>query len=301
MRTSPHITVCICTYRRPRLLSGLLTALREQRTGNQFTYSVVVVDNDPCESARSVIASSAMKSVDIAYYTEPRRNIALARNRALEGAWGDYVALIDDDEAPVDSWLERLVAACSTEQVSGVLGPVVPRFLETPPRWIEKGRFCERPRFLTGTRLAWQQTRAGNALLKRSALESLGKPWFRPQFADGGEDDDFFRRLIERGHVFTWCDEAIVFETLPAERCTRRYFVRRALQRGQNQRFSMTAVSLTKSLAACAIYALQLPFTVYRHELFMDRVIRFCDHAGKLFAACGIGLLRKGYVSSSEP
>ena len=44
--TTSHICVCICTFKRPHLLEGLLSRLQTQRTAGLFTYSVLVVDND---------------------------------------------------------------------------------------------------------------------------------------------------------------------------------------------------------------------------------------------------------------
>src|SRR6266446_6750134 len=41
-----HISVCICTYRRPQLLQRLLHEVVNQETNGLFTYSVVVVDNE---------------------------------------------------------------------------------------------------------------------------------------------------------------------------------------------------------------------------------------------------------------
>ena len=55
----PHITVCICTFERPTLLSRLLAALDRQKTDGLFTYSVVVADNDVNQSAEPVVAGSA--------------------------------------------------------------------------------------------------------------------------------------------------------------------------------------------------------------------------------------------------
>src|SRR6266852_2150668 len=104
------VTVCICTYRRPDPLRRLLVALGEQQTRGRFSYSIVVADNDRCESAREVVARFAAESpVAVTYCVEPEQNIALARNRALMDAGGDFVAFIDDDEFPADDWLSRLL------------------------------------------------------------------------------------------------------------------------------------------------------------------------------------------------
>ncbi len=98
----PHICVCICTYRRPTLLKRVLFALAAQDTGRGFfTYSIVVADNDQARSAESVVAEfTKTSSVAVTYCMEPQQNIALARNKAVRNASGNYIAFIDDDEFP---------------------------------------------------------------------------------------------------------------------------------------------------------------------------------------------------------
>src|SRR5580700_7943958 len=99
---SKHIAICICTYKRPVLLKRLLDDLGGQDTGGLFTYSIVVVDNDHLRSAEPVVSVfAAASAIPIRYCEEPRQNIALARNKAVENATGDFVAFIDDDEFPM--------------------------------------------------------------------------------------------------------------------------------------------------------------------------------------------------------
>src|SRR5258707_1266887 len=118
---SKHITVCICTYKRPELLRSLLEDLREQDTGGLFTYSILVVDNDYQRSADAVVSKfAARQTVRIEYYVESEQNIALARNKAIEHATGDFVVFIDDDESPIQRWLLTLFEACSKHNVHGV-------------------------------------------------------------------------------------------------------------------------------------------------------------------------------------
>src|SRR6266540_2958417 len=110
--TTKHISVCICTFKRPELLKRLLEKLAAQRTDGLFSYSVVVVDNDRCQSAQQVVQAFRKGSdLDVHYHTEPEQNIALARNRAVENATGDFVAFIDDDEFPETDWLLTLFSA----------------------------------------------------------------------------------------------------------------------------------------------------------------------------------------------
>jgi len=264
-----------------------LEALMVQTADAGFTYSIVVADNDGERSAEEVAASfSGSAPVEIVYCWEPERNIALARNKAIENASGDFIAFIDDDEFPVADWLVRLVAANKEYESAGVLGPVRPHFEEAPPAWIIKGRFCERPEHPTGTVMPWTECRTGNVLLRRTIFEEIGEP-FNREFGTGGEDKDFFLRMNERGHVFIWCNEAIAYETVPPSRWTRSYMLKRALLRGRNTlKISSGRVgSLAKSVAAIPLYSLVLPvaFCCGGH-CFMKYLIKMCDHVGRLLA-----------------
>src|SRR4030067_157327 len=88
-----HITVCICTYKRPEMITRLLKGLQNQRTDNLFTYSAVVVDNDAAESAKQAVQDIKKESCSsIDYYCEPDQNISLERNKAVQNASGDFPA-----------------------------------------------------------------------------------------------------------------------------------------------------------------------------------------------------------------
>src|SRR5579863_5318632 len=115
-----HISVCICTYKRPQFLKRLLTELDGQDTGGLFTYSIVVADNDQSQSAKPVVTDFlATSAIPVTYCVQPRQNIALTRNKAIENAHGDFVAFIDDDEFPTKTWLLTLFNAYNEYAVDG--------------------------------------------------------------------------------------------------------------------------------------------------------------------------------------
>lgn len=294
----PSVTVCICTYRRPDQLRRLLVALASQDTTRRFSYSIVVADNDHCESARHVVEEfRATSAVAVTYCVEPEQNIALVRNRALEYAVGDFVAFIDDDEFPTEDWLATMLKACEECDADGVLGPVRPFFDETPPAWLVRSRLCERPEHRTGMILHWRDTRTGNVLFRRAILAGVETPFLR-EFGNGGEDQDFFRRMIESGYRFVWCNEAVVYEVVPEERRRRRYFLKRALLRGQNERLLLSTTSIVKSLIAVPAYVTLLPLMcVLGQHALMNCSVRLLDHAGKLLAAVGIRPVRGKYLN----
>jgi len=297
MSTSPkHICVCICAFRRPRHLKLLLEHLERQRTGDRFTFSIVVTDNDYRQSSQAAVAQFAATSrIGVTYSCEGRQNISLARNEALRHAAGDFVAFIDDDEFPDDSWLMEMLAAMERYQAAGVLGPTQSRYEETPPHWIVEGRFWERPDRKTGDILQWKECRTANVLFRREILDGLQEV-FDPVFGSGGEDQDFFRRMMLVGHVFRWCNEGFVHETIPTERCTRTYLLRRAMLRGRNsinQPPGRAKLAL-QSVLAVPVYLSMLPFTlVLGQHVFMKYSVKLCDHAGRILALVGLNPVRE--------
>jgi succinoglycan biosynthesis protein ExoM len=294
-----HISVCICTYKRPQFLKRLLQELGKQDTGGLFTYSIVVADNDHLQSAEPAISEFAAGSTTpIKYCVEPRQNIALARNKVIENANGDFVAFIDDDEFPGKTWLLRLFKTCEEYKVDGVLGPVRRHFDEEPPQWLVKSQLYERSINPTGSRVDWQDARTGNVLLKRQVF-AAGEPPFRPEFR-AGEDQDFFRRKIEQGYNFIWSADAVAYEVVPPARWARKYMLRKALLRGATARLqpSCGLLSIAKSLFAVLAYSLALPFAfLLGHHRFMTLLVKLFDHLGKVLAVMGINPVREQYVT----
>jgi succinoglycan biosynthesis protein ExoM len=277
----------------------LLAELSHQNTAGLFTYSIVVADNDHLESAKGVVSDYALTSaIPVRYCVEPQQSIALTRNKAIENARGDFVAFIDDDEFPAKDWLWNLFKACNEYGADGVLGPVKRHFDEIPPEWIIRGNFYERPNHPRGLVMHWSQSRTGNVLLKKR-LFTDGKPPFRPEFRSG-EDQDFFRRMIEQGYTFIWCDEAVAFETVPPLRWRRKYMLRKALLRGATTvlRPGFGVRSIAKSLIAIPAYALALPVAlVLGQHRFMDLLVRLFDHLGKLLQVLGLSPVKEPYIS----
>jgi succinoglycan biosynthesis protein ExoM len=291
--------VCICTFRRPEILKRLLDALRCQDTEGRFSFSILVVDNDSAQSAEPTVKEFAEKAnLQAKYCVEPRQNISLARNMAVHNATGDYLAFIDDDELPPCCWLLTLFKARERFNADGALGPVKPQFDNEPPKWIVDGRFYERPSYPTGFVIDGPKGRTGNVLLRRSVFEGMNSP-FRPEFITG-EDQDFFRRMIAKGHVFIWCHEAVAYEIIPPVRWSRKFMLKRALLRGAIALLHPTcgALDIFKSVIAVPIYAVLTPFALLGGQgKFMLCVVRMFDHLGKVLALLRINPMKKAYVT----
>jgi glycosyltransferase involved in cell wall biosynthesis len=288
-----HVAVCICTFKRPEMLRRLLASLQGQDTGGAVRLSISVVDNDGSGSAADPVAEFRKGSgMPVRYVVEPQQNISAARNRALASAEADYYACIDDDEVAERSWVLNLYRTIVAERAAGVLGPVRPSYDNPPPAWLVRGRIQERREFPTGTEMSDPKyCRTGNVLFSRALIASQDR-LFDPEYGrTGGEDVDFFRRMMKAGHRFIWCNEAVVHEVTPLFRQKRSYYLRRALLRGvvQSGRARLLSLDSLKSLVACMVYTLALPFAfIFHNRSFMPLLIRDLDHAGKVLARCGI-------------
>jgi succinoglycan biosynthesis protein ExoM len=241
---------------------------------------------------------SGASRIPVTYCVEPQQNISLARNKALEHADGEFVAFIDDDEFPSDQWLLRLYATSRQYGVAGVLGPVKRHFDETPPKWVLKSNLYDRKAYPTGTSVHWREGRTGNVLLDRKVLADVA-PVFRAEFR-GGEDTDFFCRMIGKGYSFVWCEDAVAYEVIPPIRWDRKFLLKRALLRG-----AMTlnytgfgAFDIAKSVIALPVYCLGLPpALILGQHRFMNVLVRLCDHLGKLLAVMGMNPIKEHYVT----
>jgi succinoglycan biosynthesis protein ExoM len=228
-----RVSVCIATFKRPHQLARLLDDLGQQQ---RLPDEVVVVDNDPAESARRVVAvrQDCGTSYDLVYALQPQQNISLTRNRSVELARGDWLAFVDDDERAPPQWLALLLNCAHGYSADGVLGPVIPRLPARTPRWIQRGHFHEWARMPTGTVVPANRLRFGNVLLKRQLLRYQIGPFDPALGLTGGEDGDLLNRLRLDDARLVWCDEAQVEEPVDPSRLRFRWLWMRALRGGQD-------------------------------------------------------------------
>ena len=266
---SEHICVCVCTFKRPELIRRLLEKLQHQKTDNLFTYSAVVVDNDTNRTAEKVVTDiQKQSSFRIEYYVEPEQNIALARNKAVEMARGNYIAFIDDDEFAIDTWLLHHFRILQAHRSDGVLGPVKPDYPDGCPQWLIKSRLCERPEHPTGMIMHWSQTRTGNVLLKGKIFDDPSHRFGAEFGRTGGEDIEFFRKVSKARKTFIWCNEAVVYETVSPERWGKRFYSQRFLRIGglvgekirRRETTARIAWALIKSFGWIAAMTVFMPF-----------------------------------------
>ncbi|MBC7364027.1 MAG: glycosyltransferase family 2 protein [Candidatus Aminicenantes bacterium] len=297
-----NISICICTYRRNEMLKRLLTSLKYQETEGLFHYSIIIIDNDVDGHANDLVQKIKPElGFYLRYEIEPIRSIPVARNHALRLAEGNYIAIIDDDEFAPPAWLITLYKAIRTFNVDGALGPVIPFFEHKPPRWLIKGKFCERPIYRTGTILEWSQTRTGNVLIKKSVFDENGLQ-FDPKFKTSTSDRAFFKTAISLGYRFVAVAEAPVYEIVPPERWRKSYFIKRSLVHGYNTyrnsikgtSFLWQFITAFKSAMALGAYLIIFPFSlVLGPAWYLKCLEKGAHHLSQLVARFGLEIIKK--------
>lgn len=220
------VVVAVLTYRRPEMLARLLPELVRQ--ARAVGAEILVVDNDTEPSARELVERFGPDGVR--YVHEPRPGIAAARNAALAATTVDTMVFIDDDETPDPDWLGTMLDAYRSLGGAAVVGPVLRVHEVEPAAWVRAARVFDRRRRPTGTPVEAAGT--GNLLVDLRHVRRHGITFDDTLGLSGGSDHLFTRRIRLTGGAIHWCDEAIVRETVPRDRLTGRWTLRRGYRSG---------------------------------------------------------------------
>ncbi len=226
-----NTVVCVCTYRRPDGLRDLLYSLT--KLSGAAGIEIVVVDNH-ADGEGAAVCDSLPADYPFRVYAqvEPQAGISPARNAVVNKALAlqpQFLAFLDDDEKPSQDWLSELLRVQRETGADVVGGPTLSEFPEDADETqrnnpyfgadlgIEDGAAC-------------QLQAAGNFLIKADVIKSMAPTFFHPAFAQsGGEDLAFFTQLAKQGASMRWAANAIVHETVPANRLTQSWMKSRVV------------------------------------------------------------------------
>lgn len=226
-----EVAVVIPTLRRR---SELERAIRSVFAQTRLPDALVVADNDPDGSARTVVDALASDSpFPLIYAHAPRPGVATARNAGLVATQAPLIAFLDDDEVASADWLAALMRAQATLEADVVFGPIQGR---APGAAAWTRPYLERFFSRLGPdadRLIEEPHGCGNALFVRARTLAGPAPFDVATDATGGEDDALFQQLARQGVRWGWAAHAWVEEAAPAHRATLAYALKRAFAYGQ--------------------------------------------------------------------
>jgi GT2 family glycosyltransferase len=271
------LRVAVCTNRSPE---AALEALRPQVPAGALT--VVVSGRE-----------------DPVFLSEPRPGLSHARNRAL--AWAaeggaEVLAFVDDDAVVDPGWYDALRARWqeAPDDVACIGGPIRPRFSVPPPAWFSDGiahvlTLLDRGPAVRDLDPDAEAVYGANISFRVGPLREAGG--FDPSLGHSGtrvffgEEDEAQRALVRLGYRVRYVPDAGVTHVIPAERLTRRSFLRRRFAFGKalGIRAGRSRAAAARQALASGTGALAAAIT-HRDALAMERAVRAAENLGVLLA-----------------
>lgn len=213
------VAICIATCNRNQLLRACLESLHAATAARpEYQVAFMVIDNNATPLAHQVLGDFDGRTQCC---WEPRPGIPFARNRALQCAreWGaDFIAFIDDDETVDPDWFSQIMPCIDRPGVDVVSGRV-----------LQEIAGHERPKD-KGCALQRDRAETDNVIFKAWLAERLQ---FDESLAQcGGSDTLFFRQAHALGAIIHLCNAAVARESMPAERDTLAWHMRRHFRYG---------------------------------------------------------------------
>lgn len=220
----PLVSVVVCTRNRVDNLELCITSLLNLEYSE---IELIVVDNAPSDySTKNFVENFSDK---IKYICEPKPGLSRARNRAIKESSGEIIAFTDDDVVVHNLWINEIVSVFENDpDTMAVTGLVIPYEMETYPQYLFEqyggfGRGFERKsykwipfnkekasKYFGGTGKCGT---GANMAFRKKIFNEIGL--FDPKLGvgtptNGGEDLEFFFRIINAGYSLIYEPNAVV-------------------------------------------------------------------------------------------
>ena len=238
--TLPDVSVVMATHRLQDLASvhAAVASLRAQTV--PIHQIVVAVDHNPelAHALRSGLAGVVLIAND-----GPQRGASATRNAGAAVCTTPVIAFLDDDEVADPDWLANLLPPLADPLVVGTGGRYVPLWDRQRPGWFPDelawavgAHHSGMPDVSAPVRNVW----SGNMAVRSTTFRAVGG--FREGFGKSGtqlspEDTDLCIRMaaaVPGGH-WIYRPDARIGHTVPAERSTFRFYVRRCFAEGRGK------------------------------------------------------------------
>ncbi|MGF1524073.1 MAG: glycosyltransferase family 2 protein [Leptolyngbyaceae cyanobacterium] len=184
------ISVIIPAYNAERTLGEAIASVMQQTHPN---WELIVVDDGSTDNSRQVV--HGFQDDRIRLLTGANRGVAIARNRGIEQAQGDYLAFLDADDIWMPDKLAAQLAALQT-QPEAALAYSWCDYIDNAGRWLCPGkRSIVQDDAYEQLLIANFLENASTPLIRRSALAAVGG--FDPTLRCS-QDRDLYLRLAAR-------------------------------------------------------------------------------------------------------
>lgn len=245
MNMAPDITVVLCTFNRAQWLPGVIASLANQRTEGAFSYELLIVDNASIDSTPHVAQSEvANANLPMHYVCEDTPGVSAARNRGIQEARGEWVAFCDDDQLADPQWLAELFELARRKECRVVGGAVhlVRTNQDTDGQSLGDSANERLSSYLENLLAPGGRSQRVKRFSRRDALNSGNQMVHRTVFGqvgvynescrEGGEDTDWFLRLIAAGIEAWFTPTAVMRHLVPDYRLSVEYLRLVSLRQG---------------------------------------------------------------------
>lgn len=239
MEYCPYISIIIPTYNRAHLLPLTLDSFLAQDYPRD-RYEIIVADNNSVDSTREVIENYRSRDPIMKSILEKRQGVHYARNSAAKIAQGDILYFTDDDMIADRDLLREIIKPFRMDdKVASVTGRVLPRWEQTPPKWIldycVNGllSLCDKPEDLIISNHDCGVFSCHQAMRRDVFFKAGG---FNPENTAGewiGDGETGLNiKIKDLGYKFAYIGSSIIYHMIPPSRMTQRYLNKRLANQG---------------------------------------------------------------------
>lgn len=230
------VSIIIPTYNREKYLGITIDSFINQ-TYPSDKYEIIICDNNSTDGTSKVIDKYVSKYGNdrIKHIFEARQGVHYARNVAAKKALGEILYFTDDDMIADKKLLETLISYMDKHKNVGcATGRILPKWEETPPKWIVKYCFNS---LLSLNDLGKRSFMSCNdmgvfscheAITRQAFFETGG---FHPENTAGewiGDGETGLNQDIKKnGYAFAYVGTSLIFHMIPKSRMTQKYLNKR--------------------------------------------------------------------------
>ena len=242
-----RLSLIIPTHNRSeRLIAALESVIRQDLPAADW--ECVVVSNNSTDDTVARFGDFAARypGLNLRLVTEDGPGVSYARNRGIAETSAPLLVFIDDDERINPGFLRAYADFFDAHPDAVVAGGrIIAEYVTGRPAWLSKYTempianpmdFGERVRPFPAGRVPG----GGNMAFRRAGLAGYGG--FDPTLGRvngeliGGEENDFFERLLLGGETIWYVPGAVMWHIIPPAKLTGAYFRRLSYNVGVSQR-----------------------------------------------------------------
>lgn len=172
-----RISVAVPLYNHERFVADAIDSIREQ---GALVSEIVVIDDGSTDGSADVMRRLAGRDERIRFCSQANQGAHATLNRAIAESGGEFIAILNSDDAFAPERLERLAAALDSDPGADLAASAV-SFMDQHGRrvdnaWYESARQFQRETGDLGTALVNGNflVSTSNFVIRRAALQHLG-------------------------------------------------------------------------------------------------------------------------------